>query len=233
MKKKVTVPESFDDISLGDLQKIRALEGDEEFITIKTIEILAGMRGDEILKMKHSDRDKIVAELEAAIKVTPSKHIKHFHLNGIEFGFHPNLNGMSYGEWVDLELYFSDFGQIHKVMSLLYRPIIKKSGNLYDIEPYQGTGQFSEMMKKSPSSIALGMMVFFCDLGKALLNNSLKSLREEESLRIHKKSSQKNGDGMRQLVTLLERTSSNLNRLQTYHLNNALPRLHTTLISTN
>ena len=45
---------------------------------------------------------------------------------------------MSFGEYIDLDTNIGDWQKIEKAMAVLYRPVIKEYGNLYDIEDYLG-----------------------------------------------------------------------------------------------
>jgi len=232
--RKISVPESYADIPLRDLQKIRGLEGDEEFVAIKVIEILTGITGKEVLQMRKSDRDVILGLISDALSVETTKLIKRFTYDGIEYGFNPNLNEMTYGEFVDLETYQSDFKNIHKMLAVLYRPIVKSYDTYYTIEDYAGSAKYSGVMQNIPSHIALGCLVFFYALGKELLINSLRSLEEELHLStIDRKTLEENGVGTQQLQALQETTSEALKQLLDFRLNLALPRLHTRLINMN
>jgi hypothetical protein len=232
MKKKITIPTSYEDIKLGDLQRIRALEGDEEFMTVKVIEILTDIKADEALRMRKADRDEILDTLANFLENQPSKLVKRFEHDGREFGFNPNLNDMTWGEFVDIESYQTDFKNIHKLMAVLYRPVTKSSGKNYAIEPYEGSARYADVMKECPSNIALGAMVFFCALGKELLSSSQRSLREEVQ-RMHNEGSQKSGGGTGQHLDLLRTISQTLSESQYYHLNPVLPKLRTRLINMN
>lgn len=232
--RKIAVPESYADIPLRDLQKIRSLEGDEEFVAIKVIEILTGITGKEVLHMRRSDRDVILSLISEALSVETTKLIERFTYDGVEYGFNPNLNEMTYGEFVDLETYQLDFKNIHKMLAVLYRPIVKSYDTYYTIEDYEGSAKYSGVMQNVPSHIALGCLVFFYALGKELLSNSLRSLEEELAKSpSDKKNLEESGVGTLQLQALQETMLGGLMELQNFHLNPALPRLRTRLINMN
>jgi hypothetical protein len=58
-------------------------------------------------------------------------------MDGVEYGFIPNLDDMSFGEYVDLDTYLGDWQNIHRAMAVLYRPIREKRGERYNIVPYE------------------------------------------------------------------------------------------------
>jgi hypothetical protein len=100
----------------------------------------------------------------------------------VEFGFMPNMDEMSLGEYVDLEKYISDWGTMHKAMAVLYRPIVAGKGEFYEIEPYSGSDKYADVMRDSPVTAALGAMVFFYRLGKELLKLEAMSESLKKSL---------------------------------------------------
>lgn len=107
---------------------------------------------------------------------TDAKFIQRFELNGVEYGFIPNLDRITAAEWIDIDNYQRDSKDIHRLLSILYRPVIKKfswfgflnKGN-YSIKPYEGT---TEKLRKAPIEVYLGAMVFFYLLSKKLLISS-------------------------------------------------------------
>ncbi len=54
-----------------------------------------------------------------------------FEYNGIEYGLENNWSKLAWGAWVDFEVYSADniYANLHKIMSILYRPIISKDKN--------------------------------------------------------------------------------------------------------
>ena len=61
-------------------------------------------------------------------------------VNGIEYGFHPNLDDITLGEYADIETYIK--GGVEKnlpeLMAILYRPVKQKKNEVYIIEAYDG-----------------------------------------------------------------------------------------------
>ena len=88
-----------------------------------------------------------------------------FTLNGIEYGFIPNLDSITHGEWVDLIEYEGNIDTMNKLMAVLFRPVTKKDklGN-YSIEPYNGTKERADAFKVMPLNIVNGALVFFLNL---------------------------------------------------------------------
>jgi hypothetical protein len=99
------------------------------------------------------------------------KLIPTFKIKDQEFGFIPDLEEMSYGEFVDLDTNISDWENMHKAMAVLFRPIERKRGDKYTIIPYHGTHEFSDFMKFMPLDVALGAVVFFLSFRERLIES--------------------------------------------------------------
>jgi len=102
---------------------------------------------------------------------------KFIQIDGIEYGFEPDLSRMAYGAYVDISKYetFEINEKWAEIMSILYRPVIKKTGKLYDIKSYDGTIDGDKFMDV-PMDIHFGTLFFLKTLLKDLLKDTQKSL---------------------------------------------------------
>jgi len=123
---------------------------------------------------------------------------------------------MSFGEYIDLETNIGEWDSMHKAMAVMFRPIVKTKGDKYEIEPYEGTATYSEVMKYAPLDVVMGAMVFFYNLSNELLKATLHSLEMEGvKMATQKKNSlTKGGDGINQSMLSLEVSLRNLKELQ-------------------
>ena len=134
------------------------------------LEVSKLLFGSDISKISKLDADVKIKEFIDTLQHTPL-FVQRFTLNGVEYGFIPNLDKMSVGEYIDLDEYLKDgINSAHRVMSILYRPITKKFGSMYRIEDYEGTSKYSDIMLKSSYDIYLSSLVFFYHLGMSLSN---------------------------------------------------------------
>jgi hypothetical protein len=224
---KLKVPATQADIELWKYQKyakiVQDAEGDlaEDFIRAKILEIFCGVSLKEAYNLPLKELDGVVTHV-LGLMSEKAKLQRRFTMTDpkgdtVEFGFMPNMDEMSLGEYIDLEKYVSDWGTMHKAMSVLYRPIVVGKGEFYDIEPYKGSDKYSEIMKDSPITVALGAMVFFYDLGKEL-SRITKHFLDQEILEKLKweldNPSESSGDGINQSMHLLKGMSEDLKKLQ-------------------
>jgi hypothetical protein len=102
---------------------------------------------------------------------------KFITIDGVEYGFEPDLSRMAYGAYVDISKYetFEINEKWAEIMSILYRPVIKKTGKLYDIKAYDGVIDGEPFMNVS-MDIHFGTLFFLKTLLKDLLKDTQKSL---------------------------------------------------------
>ena len=92
-------------------------------------------------------------------------------VNKIEYGFHPNLDDITLGEYADIETYIKAGIEKHlpELMAILYRPIKEKKNKVYIIEAYDGDIRMrAEEMKQMSAEQVQSALVFFYTLGKVL-----------------------------------------------------------------
>lgn len=214
MEVKVNIPESLSEIKVGDYQdfiRIASKEGNDDlFIRQKMVQIFCNIPLLAVSKMKRSDFMMVSNAILSTLQ-EKCEFVDRFELDGKPFGFIPNLNTMSLGEFIDLDSYIKELDDHHKLMAVLYRPItIEKKGG-YLIEDYEGSSKYAELMKYAPVSVMLGAKVFFWKLAKQLLRISPKYLGR--AIAKDKRAAavlEKNGLGISTYIRLLEETCSSL-----------------------
>lgn len=184
MKLDIRVPTSLYDIPLHQYQKfIKTFEDDDtltdEYAALKMLEIFCGLKTDESLQVKVSDIKKITDKLNKALSEKPLL-ITRFKLGGTEFGFVPQLDDLSFGEFVDIENNIGDWETMHKAMAVLYRPVTQRMGKKYEIEDYRGDSWYDAMLNM-PASVAVSAINFFFHLENDLLKATFHSLDQQET----------------------------------------------------
>ena len=116
-------------------------------------------------------------------------------MNGEKFGFIPDLEEMSLGEYIDLDGSVSDWSKMHIAMNVLYRPIKDSKAKRYNIIPYDVSNP--NRMKDMPLGCAISSLFFFYNLGKELSMDMIHSLQEQQQSEDiqNQISSIQNGDG--------------------------------------
>ena len=133
MKLKINIPASLDDITLRSYKKYFKLQNEIEDVRLlkaQMIHIFCGVSLQDVYNMKYNDTEEVVMMINKLFETKP-KLVTNFKLNNIDYGFHPNLDDMSLGEYIDLDTYIGDWDNIERAMNVLYRPIITKYKNRY------------------------------------------------------------------------------------------------------
>lgn len=103
-----------------------------------------------------------------------------FEHDGIEYGLENDWSKLAWGAWVDLEVFSSDNIEqnIHRIMSILYRPIIDRKKGKYIIAPYDSNTveDRAETFKKLPLKYWFGASTFFLLISVIYINNMQSSL---------------------------------------------------------
>jgi len=226
MKLQIEIPETLNEIRLEQYQKyMKLITNNEasEFVNQKTIEIFCNLPLKDIAKINYKSVSEVLEHLNELFEKKQSFKQK-FELGGKQFGFIPDLENMTFGEYVDLDEYLKDIDNWHKAMAVMFRPIKKDMKGLYQIEDYNGTEQYAEVMKFAPLDVVLGSMVFFYHLSNELLNamiNYLQVAVTEHSETIQEKANLlPNGVGINQYMELLKDNLQSLTKLQDFHYTN-------------
>ena len=231
MKTEIVIPTSLSEIPLKSYQefmKVVEKSNDQEFIGQKTVEIFCGLQMKDVVRVKWNDIRDLTVHLNNIFKEKP-KFQATFKIKGVEFGFIPNLEDMTFGEYIDLESNISSVETFHKAMAVMYRPITKKVKDRHEIFEYTGTDEFSEVMKYAPLNVVLGATVFFSTLGSDLVQHTLTSLETEikKNPKIMTLAKERNlindGDGTIQSMRFLRETLQSLMTLPSWELESVLP----------
>ena len=231
MKTEIVIPTSLSEIPLKSYQefmKVVEKSNDQEFIGQKTVEIFCGLQMKDVVRVKWNDIRDLTVHLNNIFKEKP-KFQATFKIKSVEFGFIPNLEDMTFGEYIDLESNISSVETFHKAMAVMYRPITKKVKDRHEIFEYTGTDEFSEVMKYAPLNVVLGATVFFSTLGSDLVQHTLTSLETEikKNPKIMTLAKERNlikdGAGTIQSMRYLRETLQSLMTLPSWELESVLP----------
>lgn len=222
MKLEISIPTKLSEIKLSQYQKfLKIADGniDNELLHQKMVQIFCGIDLKDVAEIRYKDVLEITASLGLMFENKNHRFINKFKMGGVEFGFIPNLEDISFGEYTDLDTYLNDWAQMHKAMAVLYRPIKKNGLNgTYDIEKYNGSITYSDVMKHAPLDVVLGANVFFYNLSNELLSSTMTYLEENQEVQNILKSQtlEGNGDGIVPIMLSLKETLNDLIVFQNY-----------------
>lgn len=220
MKVEISVPSSLNEITLEQYQRFMQIDpnADKDFLARKMLEIFCGVT--DTLKVKKTSVDSIYSTLEKAFR---GKYhlITRFKLGDTTFGFIPNIENITFGEYIDLDSLLN-WKDMHKALAVMYRPVVRSHEDLYEIEEYETSSKYSEQMKQAPAAVAVGAMVFFWTLSNELLIASQTYLQNPKKGTTQQEANlTKSMDGYRKLIHSLKGTLRNIKKLHDYQLANA------------
>jgi len=168
---------------------------------LKTIRTLSDIPEQYIKALSIKDVASILsnlADIQAEERSLLQRIIK---VDGVELGFHPNLDEITLGEYADIE-HLIDGGfekNMADIIAILYRPVISKDGSSYTIEAYDGNyEERSKAIKNMKAQDVQSSLLFFWSFGSAL-SMTMQSYSMELIAKRMKSNlteiSQKDGDG--------------------------------------
>ena len=219
--KEITIPTEWKDIKYKDylrfVESIKGQEEDMKVVTEMALQYLCSLDVADYYALNTETFNDITATiLKVLADQDKAPLVTSFTSGDIEYRINPNLDAMSYGEYLDLTTYSKDLWKNMPIIcSILYRPLKLKIGSNYTIEPYSGTKDEKVQMFREllTMDIVNGVIAFFLTLQKDLLKVSLTSSLKEVEKNLTSQQLEtllKSGVDIKQLQPLLEEISSNL-----------------------
>jgi hypothetical protein len=150
--------------------------------TISQIQAITGLKRDDIRKIDVTQIEKIVTAYANGLKNDEKVFKQFIEIDGIKFGFHPNLKSMTFGEWLDLSELSKNFPhQLPELMCILYRPVTAEINMQYKIEEYDSDVhlKYAPQMRKLNLANVNAALLFFSTLKNDLVNNTPAYLEQE------------------------------------------------------
>ena len=193
---------SWEDVTLENWTKLVNFKTESKSAeALETISTLSNIPKDLINQLAIHDVAVILNKIAELQQEQNSNLKKIIEIEGKEYGFHPDLDSITLGEYADIETFIKNGLEKHlpDIMAVLYRPIKDRGENgVYTIEGYDGNITIrAEQMKKMSSEQVQSALVFFYLLGKELqliLQSSMIHQLKEMKGQSQQNPLQKNGD---------------------------------------
>lgn len=208
---EVTIPTKLSEVPLYQMVEYHSLtDTDETTRGLKAVSIFLNLPIEQVNKLPIKVINKAIGHIKNILSESPTLQPTFTH-RGVKYGFVPNIDELSTGEFIDIEAYQKEPKDLYKVLSVLYRPITTEGqGSRYLIEPYKG--KINEDFRDVSCDIAYGCTLFFYRIGKDLLHYSLKYLETRKGRRT-KTNLPKNGGGWDLSILQLEGMLQSYNEL--------------------
>ena len=163
---------SWSDVNLSTWLKLIDFEtGTKTEEATETIAALSDIPKQLVKELALSDVAAIMSKIGELQAKQDTELKRIIEVNGVEYGFHPDLDSITLGEYADIETFIKNGidTNLPELMSILYRPIKEKKNDIYIIDAYDGDIRLrTEEMKKMSAQQVQSALVFFYTLGKAL-----------------------------------------------------------------
>ena len=193
------MPTSWDEVNIQQYGKLMfsiEKEGVSEIeLIIRSLEALVGIDVGVLNKVPLKQLRSAYNQLgELTAKLPNNVLSRVVEIEGIEYGFIPDFDELSLGEFVDLDNYLQDsWNNLDKIFAVLYRPVIKRVKNNYLIEPY-ALDKIKDRRKLFNDRLSMdtvyGALVFFYLIGSKHIESMVTSLEMESQSQNTIKSSQ-------------------------------------------
>ena len=178
---------------------------------LERISICTGQSVEKLRTMPQKLIEAATAHLDKLLTQETARFEKVVEMGGKRFGFVPDWNAFTAGEWIDLETYLEDFWKnAHKVMSVLFREVTYELGDKYEVKKYTAKEDAS-IFEEMPADLVSGTLLFFWTTRNELLLDMKSSLLEVAEAAIQ---SARNGDGITSSTPSPVKTSSRWTRLR-------------------
>ena len=174
---------SWSDVTLESWLKLIDFEtGTKTEEATQTIVELSNIPKKLVNELALSDVAVIMSKIGELQSKQDTKLKRIIEINGVEYGFMPDLDSISLGQYADIETFIKNGvdKNLPELMAVLYAPIKLKKNDIYIIDAYDGDIRLrAEEMKLMSAEQVQSALVFFYTLGKALSEITQSFLMEK------------------------------------------------------
>lgn len=167
MPLQITLPKSHDAITIGQVMRYNKVNGNP-------IDVCKTFCKGDVDQVTYDEAMAIAETIVDLMNMGEPIFKPFIDIGGVQYGFHPDLNGMLVGEFIDMEAFCADpSNNAHKFMSVIYRPVKRRVGNRYEIQPYQPDSieYHPDAFLDVPFSVYRGALAFFLTLAAEFESN--------------------------------------------------------------
>ena len=157
---------SWSDVNLSTWLKLIDFEtGTKTEEATETIAALSDIPRQLVKELALSDVANIMSKIGELQAKQDTKLKRIIEVNGVEYGFHPDLDAITLGEYADVEQFIKNGidTNLPELMAILYRPIKEKKNDIYIIDAYDGdiTMRTEEMKMMSAEQVQSALFFFY------------------------------------------------------------------------
>lgn len=169
---KIRLPQTFQDLTLRQWQALHMHKGNLDCLLALCDDLTTSTINDvskHALSVAYEHLDQLRAEEQTT-------HVPLVDVDGTTYGFIPDWQEFTLGEYIDMERWCEDPVQhAHRIMALLYRKVNQRQGDRYSIEKYT-TKEDADLWLDMPAALFGGTLLFFWSSKRRLLKSTRSSL---------------------------------------------------------
>ena len=170
--KKFKLISSWKEVTLEKWLKLIDFEtGTKTEEATETIAALSNIPKQLVKELALKDVAVLMSKIAELQQKQDTKLKRIIEIEGVEYGFHPDLDSITLGEYADIETFIKNGIEKHlpELCAVLYRPIKEKKNDIYIIDSYDGNIRLrTEEMKKMSAEQVQAALFFFYNLGREL-----------------------------------------------------------------
>ena len=220
---KISIPTSWEDIKLKDFQRYYKIE---EPTSNDMLEVFLGLNSNHIRTLEAGSVNELIQSVSSVLSL-PTEHLKLIHRVD-NYGLIPNMDKMSYGEYLDLTEWLKDWDNMNMAMEVLYREVIeektnKKGLNQYLIEKYDTDKVDGIRGGEMTMDVVFSVVFFFQILTEQLLIHTPNYIKREMETKEwgQQQDLTENGEDTNRLLLLLQETLDESKKLHNFQFINA------------
>ena len=200
-KKTYNTISSWEDVTLEKWIALTGLaEGSKTKEAEETIAMLSDIPRKVVKELSLRDVAVILGKMGGLQSEQDTILKKVIEIDGVEYGMHPDFSEITLGEYADIETLIKEGVEknLPELMAILFRPILEKKNDVYDIEAYDGKIKIrAEVMKKMSAEQVQSALVFFYGFGMVFLQTMrLYSMEQKQEMKTSQMETlPKSGDG--------------------------------------
>jgi hypothetical protein len=176
-KKSYKIISSWEDVTLEKWATLvaasKGAKGKKAAEAIANITNLSDIPDKLLKQLSLKDVANLMEKLADIQSRANTQLVNKIKVDGKEYGFHPNLEEITLGEYADIENCISEGieNTLNRIMAVLYRPITSTQGRYYTIEAYDVTTkkEREQIFKAMPAATVESALLFFWTFVSELL----------------------------------------------------------------
>lgn len=176
--------ESWADITIGQYQEMMLIETENDITRfIQQISIALDIDSEDIRKLSLLEFKKLQENMAFLSQKVEADLSPIIEIDGKKYGLIPDMGTVDAGTFIDAEQFKEDtIVNLHNLVALIYRPVIKQDGDEYEIERHKAEGfeRRANLFKEKVSiETVMGAVVFFSSVATELSINLLTYLADQ------------------------------------------------------